>query len=122
MFLNEYFCKNITFNNLLTFQKMQCSFGFFIFIHRKTKMNVFVLITFALLVSEIEAGWKNRWDSQLNFRCSSDASSIYQFVSTHHNHYEDRLFDFNCRKVRSVSGSVSCSWSGIVAIFIISFV
>lgn len=118
MFLNETFCKNIT---LICFQKMQCSFGFF-FIHRKTKMNVFVLITFALLISEIEAGWKNRWDSQLNFRCSSDASSIYQFVSTHHNHYEDRLFDFNCRKVRSVSGSVSCSWSGIVAIFIISFV
>lgn len=110
MFLNEYFCKNITF---ICFRKMQCSFFFH---YRKTKMKTFVLIIFALLIFEIEAGWKNGWDGQLNFQCSSDTSSIYQFVSTHHNYYEDRLFDFNCRKVRSVSGSVSCSWSGIIII------
>lgn len=66
------------------------------------------------LMSEIEAGWKNNWDQPLNFQCSSERSAIYQVVSTHHNSNEDRRFDFNCRQVLSVSGPVSCSWSGYV--------
>lgn len=107
---------NIFVRTLLLFVFEKCNVVFF-FHYRKTKMKTFVLIIFALLIFEIEAGWKNGWDGQLNFQCSSDTSSIYQFVSTHHNYYEDRLFDFNCRKVRSVSGSVSCSWSGIIVAF-----
>lgn len=74
------------------------------------------------MMSEIEAGWKNNWDQPLNLQCSSERAAIYQVVSTHHNYYEDRRFDFNCRQVLSVSGPVSCSWSGIVANYVIFFV
>lgn len=77
---------------------------------------------FVSMMSEIEAGWKNRWDHLLNFQCSSERSAIYQVVSTHHGYYEEWRFDFNCRQVLSVSGPVSRSWSGIEANYVIYFV
>uniref|UniRef100_K1QVM8 Hemagglutinin/amebocyte aggregation factor n=1 Tax=Magallana gigas TaxID=29159 RepID=K1QVM8_MAGGI len=61
-----------------------------------------------------EAAWKNSWDKPLNFQCSSDKLAIYHIVSEHSNSKEDRRFDFNCRQVPSVSGSISCKWSGYV--------
>lgn len=85
-------------------------------------MKAFIMALFVSMMSEIEAGWKNNWDQPLNFQCSSERSAIYQVVSTHHNYYEDRRFDFNCTQVLSVSGPVSCSWSGIVANYVIYLV
>ncbi|XP_065928481.1 hemagglutinin/amebocyte aggregation factor-like [Magallana gigas] len=57
---------------------------------------------------------KNNWNQPLNFQSSSERPAIYQVVSTLHNFYEDRRFDFNCRQVPSVSGSINCKWSGYV--------
>ena len=76
-----------------------------------TKLTLLVL--FSMLYWKITVQWKNDWDGPLNFQCSSSKSSIHQIVSYHDNHREDRRFDFNCRHVPNVVGSVSCSLSGI---------
>lgn len=73
-----------------------------------------LVLVFLVITSVVVSGWKNNWDKPLNFECPSSKYSIHRIASVHSNHYEDRLFDFSCRRVSSASGRVSCSWSGYV--------
>lgn len=93
----------------LTMIKVKCTC---FFLQSNTTMKAFRLAIFVFMILKIEAAWKNSWDKPLNFQCSSDKLSIYHIVSEHSNSKEDRRFDFNCRQVPSVSGSISCTWSG----------
>lgn len=93
----------------LTMIKVKCTC---FFLQSNTTMKAFRLAIFVFMILKIEAAWKNAYDKPLNFQCSSDKSSIYHIVSEHSNSKEDRRFDFACRQVPSVSGSINCKWSG----------
>nr|XP_034332018.1 hemagglutinin/amebocyte aggregation factor isoform X2 [Crassostrea gigas] len=74
---------------------------------------VYVPVFLVVLLSVVVSGWKNDFDQPLDFQCPSDLSFISRFKSTHSSFYEDRRFDFDCKNVPAVSGSVTCNWSGL---------
>ena len=43
--------------------------------------------------------YQNNWDGDLHFDCSSSGGAIFKFQSIHHNHYEDRRWRFDCKRV-----------------------
>lgn len=80
---------------------------------RNNKMFSLAPALYVVVVSVVVSSWKNSSDQPLNFNCHSDLYSISRFTSKHDNGPEDRVFDFECRRVYSVSGAVYCSWSGM---------
>lgn len=83
-------------------------------VYKNNKMFSLAPALYVVVVSVVVSGWKNSYDQPLNFNCHSDLYSISRFTSKHDNGPEDRIFDFECRRVYSVSGAVYCSWSGYV--------
>ncbi|XP_072913801.1 hemagglutinin/amebocyte aggregation factor-like [Hemitrygon akajei] len=58
-----------------------------------------------------ENRWVNDYDDKLLFTCPA-SETIEAISSQHHNHHEDRQWDFQCRK--SFSQQPSCAWSHYV--------
>nr|XP_034332017.1 hemagglutinin/amebocyte aggregation factor [Crassostrea gigas] len=77
-------------------------------------MTSLVPMFFVVLIFVVVSGWKNDFDQPVDFQCPSDLSFVSRFESSHSNKKEDRRFNFDCRRVPAVSGSVTCSWSGYV--------
>lgn len=67
---------------------------------------------FLVIILLVVSGWKNTCFNPFSFECPSSQHSIQQIVSMYS--CSDRLFDFHYAPVSSVSGAVSCSWSGYV--------
>ena len=61
--------------------------------------------------NDVTAQWNNVWDSILHKECPN-GQAFYRVVSTHHDGYEDRLWDWYCRSYAQISSS--CSWHGYV--------
>jgi len=74
-------------------------------------MKVLEYFIFSLIIASGYT-WRNSWDGVLNFNCDKHHGvygSISRIVSTHNNHREDRLWDYECRyEVKTPS---SCSWT-----------
>ncbi|XP_016299501.1 hemagglutinin/amebocyte aggregation factor-like [Sinocyclocheilus anshuiensis] len=68
------------------------------------RVALFLLLTGLLATGQ---GWENDYDQPLNFNCPS-GQSISSIRSEHHNFYEDRRWDFDCKPT---SKAVDCYWS-----------
>ncbi|XP_059420440.1 hemagglutinin/amebocyte aggregation factor-like [Carassius carassius] len=55
----------------------------------------FLLLT-GLLANGQELRWENTYDEPLDFKCPSGQSISY-IKSQHHNHHEDRMWEFGCK-------------------------
>ncbi|XP_073706336.1 hemagglutinin/amebocyte aggregation factor-like [Garra rufa] len=55
----------------------------------------FLLLT-GLLANGQELRWENAYDEPLDFKCPSGQSISY-IKSQHHNHHEDRMWEFGCK-------------------------
>lgn len=64
------------------------------------------------ICTNIGYGWDTKWDVPFQFTCPR-GTSLSQIKSTHHNRYEDRIWDFDCRSVRQDTVR-SCLWSDYV--------
>ncbi|XP_071172822.1 dermatopontin-like [Mytilus edulis] len=53
--------------------------------------------------------WANTYDKPFEYLCK-DGTAISQIHSVHNNHYEDRIFAFQCR-VTEIQQHTLCNWS-----------
>ncbi|XP_046340157.1 hemagglutinin/amebocyte aggregation factor-like [Haliotis rufescens] len=62
------------------------------------------------LVCHVTA-WVNQFDQAFNFTCPPE-TSLSHVVSSHDNHFEDRVWDFSCRAPPYTSTNMSnCEWT-----------
>uniref|UniRef100_A0A673FQ98 Hemagglutinin/amebocyte aggregation factor-like n=2 Tax=Sinocyclocheilus rhinocerous TaxID=307959 RepID=A0A673FQ98_9TELE len=54
------------------------------------------LLLMGLLANGQELRWENAYDEPLDFKCPSGQSISY-IKSQHHNHHEDRMWEFGCK-------------------------
>ncbi|KAH3715850.1 hemagglutinin/amebocyte aggregation factor-like [Dreissena polymorpha] len=82
-------------------------------------MSLPLLILVCACVVQHINGWQNNLDQLLDYQCPNKNQFINHVISQHHNHEEDRQFDFTCSDV--VSGyddsTTTCTYSGYVNSF-----
>ena len=62
------------------------------------------------ICTNIGYGWNTKYDDPFQFTCPR-GNALSQITSQHHNHYEDRRWNFGCRFVTQ-NLVPSCRWSG----------
>ncbi|XP_066563555.1 hemagglutinin/amebocyte aggregation factor-like isoform X2 [Amia ocellicauda] len=72
------------------------------------RINLLILIFAGFQVNGKDLRWQNNYDQPLHFQCPTYQSISY-IHSIHHNHHEDRLWDFRCKS--TFDNLPDCSWS-----------
>ncbi|XP_061109226.1 hemagglutinin/amebocyte aggregation factor-like [Conger conger] len=72
-------------------------------------MNKVCFLVFLIAGFQVHGNeaWENDYDEALNFQCP-DQTTISEITSQHHNRYEDRRWDFRCKRSPA---STSCFWT-----------
>nr|ACH48240.2 dermatopontin 2 [Haliotis diversicolor supertexta] len=73
-------------------------------------MDLFRTVVLCVLVCHVTA-WINQYDQEFNFTCPPDTSLIH-VISSHDNHFEDRVWDFKCGAPPQTGVNMSvCDWT-----------